>query len=500
MSIINRIADAAAAAAVAGHEADAGAHVPRLPGLTSSRLPEPSSVALPIHSKFLRQGAGMWYHYGPSTFEGVELGSGSYPAASVAPTALDVEQWVKVAKDAGFGWVRIVAKHVDGYCVWPTRCQTGSFTAYSTEQSPGKPDIIRMAADACAKHGLKLSLQYILWDNKQDPVRTDSSRDTAYNEYVRDQLTELLTWYGPITSLWLDGTWEKVAARWELPELYQRIKAIQPDCLVINNHTIGDPEVQGYGDLPSGFVSGDPIKFFPSDVRTLDPNFPRIDGDPKTYTSGGQTYWMPFEGAFTAMSSNKWFWHSDAHNEARDPTSFARAYIAPALGQQNTFCISVPIAPTGLVSKEYSNCVRLTMASIAQDGDSIDVLEGCPVTASSSYSAGYFPVNLTDGKLGTRWAAEDSDTTSPWVEIDYQCERTVRAIWLKQDFNRITRAIVTVYNYATSSWVQVADVTGATDLFNGSRIDLTPQRGVKMKIQFSVTGGGPTLYVVRGYQ
>src|SRR4051812_43295333 len=94
-------------------------------------------------------GYGMFIHFGMSTFVGQELPSGNEPSSTYAPTQLDVDQWVQVARDAGMKYAVLTAKHVAGHCLWPSK-----FTDYDVETSASKTDVVGEFVRACEKHGL----------------------------------------------------------------------------------------------------------------------------------------------------------------------------------------------------------------------------------------------------------------------------------------------------------------------------------------------------------
>ena len=140
----------------------------------------------------------VFIHFGMNTFTNREWGEKGTPPSLFNPTALDAEQWVKTAKMAGAKLLIIVAKHHDGFCLWPSR-----FTDYSVKNSPwkgGKGDVVGEVAAACKKHGMKLGIYLSPWDMNSPLYGTE-----AYNEHFRNQLTELLTLYGPVDEVWFDG-------------------------------------------------------------------------------------------------------------------------------------------------------------------------------------------------------------------------------------------------------------------------------------------------------
>lgn len=248
---------------------------------------------------------GMFLHFGVNTFGNVEWSDGSIPALSYQPAAIDADQWVRAAYEAGMNFVVLVTKHHDGFCPWPAK-----ETAYSVAHSGNQTDVVAEVANACRKYGLKLGLYYSLWDRSYPGYQKDFN--DSYIPYMLRQLTELMDGrYGEIVELWLDGAWDKARSEWRLDMIYDTVKRLQPNCQIGVNHTVGvdDSALKFPGErfLPEKYQEYDPLRMFPSDFRLWDPHPCRAD-DPKLYTFGGQTYYLPFEMTICSREDFSWFY------------------------------------------------------------------------------------------------------------------------------------------------------------------------------------------------
>lgn len=264
---------------------------------------------------------GMFIHFGINTFHDEEWTDGSKPATSYAPTAIDAEQWIKTAKDAGMKYVILITKHHDGFCLWNSK-----LTSYDVAASSNKTNVVEAVAKACKKYGIGLGLYYSLWDRKQNANTKDSSLDAAYNQYMLAQLNELMDItrkHTPVVEFWFDGGWMKPNYRWPIAEIYQTVKSRELQCQVGVNWTIGLPEnPDKHPVLPEDQRTGYPIRYFPSDFRLGDPYLP-TENDPKLFSHNGKLYYMPWES--TICISKCWFYNTK-DNEFKSIDELKRLY------------------------------------------------------------------------------------------------------------------------------------------------------------------------------
>jgi hypothetical protein len=176
---------------------------------------------------------GLFIHYGPSTllearsdrqwWHRVQSSRIRSAAAAFHPNLDHVDQWVVLAKRLGASYLTVTAKHHDGFALW--RSDLSRWSVGRNE------DVIRRVSRDARKAHLKLFLYYSLLDLHE--VSYDDPH--VYRRLVLGQLRELLTRYGPIGGIWLDGWSERFSDR-DLEEIYALVHTLQPTALVATNH------------------------------------------------------------------------------------------------------------------------------------------------------------------------------------------------------------------------------------------------------------------------
>lgn len=188
-----------------------------------------------LQQAFLDLRFGMFIHLNMATFEEREWGDPLLSPMLFNPAHLDTDQWARAAKSANMGYACLTTKHHDGFCLWPTK--TGSANVM---QSSFPHDVVRRYVDSFRKAGLKVCLYFSILDLRQDiRARTLTPEKLAL---IKAQITELLTGYGPLTALILDGwnaSWSRISyGELAYREIYDLVKSLQPDCL-LTDHNAG---------------------------------------------------------------------------------------------------------------------------------------------------------------------------------------------------------------------------------------------------------------------
>lgn len=178
-------------------------------------------------------------HFGVNTFTDREWGLGNEDPAIFNPEKLDCDQWCEALKAGGFKGMVLTCKHHDGFCLWPSK-----YTEHSVKNSPFKGDVVKMASDACRRHGLKFGIYLSPWDRNSVYYGTDE-----YNDYFVNQLTELLTEYGEIFYIFFDGACGEgpngKKQVYDFPRYIETIRKYQPNAVIFND---GGPDIRWVGN------------------------------------------------------------------------------------------------------------------------------------------------------------------------------------------------------------------------------------------------------------
>ena len=200
------------------------------------------------------------------------------------PDLFDAGEWARSAKQAGMKYVVLTSKHHEGFCLWDSK-----YTDYKITKTPFGRDLIKEFVEAFRQEGLKVGFYYSLIDwhhpdftidvlhplrYSPDAARLNEERDMKrYAQYMRDQVTELLTNYGKIDILWFDYSYSdannanypalrgKGKEDWESEKLIALARSINPDIIIDNRaeveQDISTPEQYQMEQWPKDPVTGE---------------------------------------------------------------------------------------------------------------------------------------------------------------------------------------------------------------------------------------------------
>lgn len=350
-------------------------------------------------------------HYGLNTFTDKEWGYGDVDPRVFNPSRMDVEQWVRTFKQAGMKGVIIVAKHHDGFTMWPSPLTDYNITRSSYDgpkNKDGKVDVLAELRKACDKYGLKMGVYLSPWDRNH----AEYGRQ-AYVDYYHKQLTDLVTNYGPLFEVWLDGAnggdgyyggareKRKIDRRnyYNFPKIHAIIEEHQPNAIIFSDGGPGCRWVgneKGKAGIPNwSFLRG----------KEVYPGYPK-GKELETGHPDGDT-WIPAECDVSIRPG--WFYHPEEDSKVKTAEELAELYYK-SVGRNATFLLNFPVDREGRVNAiDSTNAVHFRQ--IIDEDMKTDLLRKAKVTASSTRGKKFSAGKLNDGKWDTYWATPDGVTT-----------------------------------------------------------------------------------------
>lgn len=223
--------------------------------------------------------AGEWQgktNYGEWFMEETKMPVSQYEkfAQQFNPLQFNALDWVRMAKNAGMKYIVITSKHHDGFGIFHS-----DLTDWCMKSTPFPRDPLQELAQACQQEGIRLCFYHSImdwhhpgWGTRRpwNDKATGQPDMDAYVAFMKGQLKELLTRYGPIGVLWFDGEWESAWTHERGMDLYNYVRRLQPD-IIVNNRVgkgragmSGMDKGKGVGDFgtpeqeipPTGFGPG----------------------------------------------------------------------------------------------------------------------------------------------------------------------------------------------------------------------------------------------------
>jgi alpha-L-fucosidase len=424
----------------------------------------------------------MFLHFGVNTYTDREWGLGNEDPNIFQPLKLDTSQWVRTAQLGGFKSMILVAKHHDGFMLFPTNYTTHSVV--SSSWRGGKGDVAKDFTIACQAQGMQAAFYLSPWDRNF----FNMTWKPAYNQFYENTLQVLTTAYGQFTEIWWDGanavpntthlydwtTWYKILNK-NQPDAVgggcggeAGVRDCGPDTVWVGNE-------DGQGKLESWSFSSPSVEFPATDPTTL-----------------------VWGGYFCDVSIRPgWFWHHEENDKLKTLAQLVDIYFN-SVGRNCVLQLNVPPNQDGLIEAgdvqrvtEFGAYINQTFAkSFAYHGNA----------TATSVMCGSSPSFAVDGLQDTFWLTDIGvSVASLTVKLLAPSKSNVVAIQehiaLGQYVNKYSVEIQVLNG---SDWIQVANGTtiGYKKL---DRFDAVMVSAVRLNILSTLYGINPAIELLGLY-
>lgn len=395
-----------------------------------------------LQQQFVDLRFGMFIHFNIPTYMNQDWPDPETPASLFNPKKLNADQWAKAAKSANMSYGCLTTKHHSGFCIWDTKS-----TDYNVMNSPYKKDVVKQFTDAFRANGLKVMLYYSILDthHKLRPNQITPK----HIEMIKMQLTELLTKYGKIEALIIDGwdaPWSRISYD-DVPfeDIYHLIKTLQPDCLVM--------------DLNGAKYPAEGLYY--TDIKTYEMGAgQRMAKDSKR---------MP---SLACLPINRsWFWKTDfPTTPVREPQKIVNELIKPLNDASCNFILNVAPNRDGLIDENALASLKEVGKLWKNEGPTtkLSPLEAPIISsnlainqaANSSWSDDMNIMDFAnDDKYDSSWES-NLTVKEPWYEVDFKNEVGFNTVIVAEQKANINK-------YKLQYW----DGTVWKDLFTGTNTD-----------------------------
>ncbi|MHA4895149.1 alpha-L-fucosidase [Pedobacter sp. PWIIR3] len=357
---------------------------------------------------------GMFIHYNIPTYMEDDWADPEASPALFNPKKLDCNQWADAALSAHMSYGCLTTKHHSGFAIWDTKT-----TEYNVMNSPLKRDVVREYVDAFRKKNLKVMLYYSILDTHHK-LRPGQIKPN-HIKMVKDQITELLTNYGEIEALIIDGwdaPWSRISYD-DVPfeEIYKLIKSLQPNCLVMDLNAAKYPaEALYYTDI-------------------------------KSYEQGAGQHISKETNKLPALSclplQENWFYKTSFPNTAvKDPATLVNDNLIPFNKAYCNFILNVGPNRDGLIDDNALAALKEIGRLWKNDGPVAKLpIYDAPIIShnlakrqptNSSWSNDMWLMDFAnDDSFSTAWRS-NPQVKNPWHEISFSKAETFNMIVLAE--------------------------------------------------------------------
>ncbi len=426
-----------------------------------------------LQQEFINLRFGMFIHFNIPTFMSDDWADPDASPSIFNPRKLDCNQWAKTAKEANMTYGCLTTKHHSGFCIWDTKT-----TDYNVMNSPLKRDVVKEYVDAFRKEGLGVMLYYSILDthHKLRP----GFISPKHIDMIKAQLTELLTNYGEIKALIIDGwdaPWSRISYD-EIPfeDIYYLIKSLQPNCLVMDLNAAKYPtQALFYTDI-------------------------------KSYEQGAGQHISKDSNSLPALSclpiNSAWFWKEDfPKTPVKDPVKLVNDNIIPFNKVYCNFILNAAPNRDGLIDDNAVAAFR-RIGKLWKNEGALNNLPKNEAPIISSNIAKFKPANSSwswdmqlmdfanDDNFKTGWESNPL-VSKPWLEIELGNN--------EQPFNMITITEKNNNNDIQSYKLEYLHNGKWQTIFSGTKSDVIKIHrfdkvwGNKVRISIEESKGSPTI-------
>ena len=338
--------------------------------MAQTYTPTPANLA--ARQEFRNDKFGLFIHWGPFSIPGdgewvmnnknIKVNNYKRLMDFFNPIEFNAEQWVSMAKNAGMKYITLITRHHDGFSLWDTK-----YSDYNIMNSPYKKDIVKLIADECHKQGIQLFFYYSLLDWGRDDYphetgktgrgtgRTGKGDYASYLQFMKNQLTELLTNYGKVAGIWFDGHWDQTQPEgaadrtsridWKYDEIYGLIHRLQPQALIGNNHHM--------------------TPFPGEDFQMFEKDLPGENKSGLSFQEASQQ--LPVETCETMNNS----WGFSLTDNSYKSVKQLIHYLVKGAGLDVNFLLNVGPMPNGQIQREFTDTLKAMGAWMKANGETI---------------------------------------------------------------------------------------------------------------------------------
>ena len=409
-------------------------------------------------------------HYTPTTFQNKEWGYGDADPKIFNPSNFNADQIAKAAVAGNFKGLISVAKHHDGFCLWPTKTTTYSIT--SSPWKNGKGDMVKEFKEASLRAGLKFGVYLSAWD--RNDTRYGSP---AYADAYREQLTELMTGYGELFTSWHDGAnggdgyygglnEKRMVDRTTYYEWFEKtwpiVRKYQPNAMIFSD--VG-PDMRWVGN-EHGFAAE--TSWATITPKGLDgkPALPGVIDDSNLMTGDRNgELWIPAECDVPQRPG--WFYHPDQDNKVKTPDQLFEIYLK-SVGRGGGMNLGLAPMPEGILHENDVKSLEAFGRKLTSTF-AVNLIDGAKLTASNTRGndeVNFGVQHLLDDDRYSYWASDDAVRQSR-IDVVLPSVRDFDLIRLRENIKlgqRIDSVQVEVER--NGEWVRLASATsiGSTRL------------------------------------